>query len=147
MTVLTTTRNLIAAVALSMLAASCASTDAPPTASPQVEALLVQAGFKTVVASTDKALQQLPTLPAGQVTAVTQTGKNWFVYPDLPKNRVYVGTQKEYTAYLRLRAQNKLPDVDAEAAYYKQDAAMTAKSARYAGVPFDGWPDFAVLSW
>ncbi len=147
MTVLTTTSKLIAAVALSMLVAGCASTEAPPTASPQVEALLVQAGFKTVVASTDKALQQLPTLPPGQVTAVTQTGRNWFVYPDLPKNRVYVGTQKEYTAYLRLRTQNKLPDVDAEASYYKQDTAMTAKSARYAGVPFDGWPDFAVLSW
>lgn len=139
--------NALMSAAILLLLASCMSTNAPPAASPQVEALLVQAGFKTVVASTDKALEQLPTLPPGQVTAVTQTGKNWFVYPDLPKNRVYVGTQKEYTAYLKLREKNNLPDVDPEASYYKQDAAMTAKSARYAGVPFDGWPDFAVLSW
>jgi len=139
--------HVLVAVALTLAVAGCASPNAPPAASPQVEALLVEAGFKTVVASTDKALQQLPTLPAGQVTAVTQTGKNWFVYPDLPKNRVYVGTQKEYTAYLNLRQKNNLPDVDPEASYYKQDAAMTAKSARYAGVPIDGWPDFAVLGW
>jgi hypothetical protein len=50
----------------------------------QVESLLVAAGFR-LSASTDKQLQQVPTLPPGQVTVITDTGKNWYVYPDCPR--------------------------------------------------------------
>ncbi len=136
--------KIVAVLAMLELVAACAST--APTV--QIQGLLSAAGFKTVVASTDRQLQQLPTLPAGQVTVVTQTGKNWFVYPDLAKNRVYVGTQKEYQAYLKLRAQNGLPDVDPQASYFRQDAAMTAATARYAPVlPWEGWPAFEKLDW
>ena len=111
--------------------------------------MLTEAGFKTVVASTDKQLQTIPTLPAGQVTVITQTGKNWFVYPDLARNRVYVGTEKEYRAYLKLRTQNNLPDVDPMASYYRQDASMTAANA-YAAAPttplaWEEWPEFGAL--
>ena len=134
---------------LSVLAliAGCASAPGTPSTA-QVEGLLVAAGFKTVVASTDKQLQQLPTLPPGQVTVVTQTGTNWFVYPDLARNRVYVGTQKQYQAYLQLRAQNNLPDVDPRASYFKQDAAMSAATARDASIPYwEYWPGFNSLGW
>jgi len=132
--------RVLALILIAGVLASCATT--PPTA--QNEGLLTAAGFKTVVASTDKQLQDLPTLPAGQVTVGTQTGKNWFVYPDLPKNRVYVGTQKEYRAYLDLRAQNGLPDVDPMAAYYKRDQAMTSALPRDATTPpsWEWWPMF-----
>ena len=92
--------SIFAVVALLALVASCAN--APPS-SQQTEGLLSAAGFKTVQASTATQLQHLPTLPQGQVTMVTQTGKNWFVYPDLPRNQIYVGTEKEYQAYLKLR--------------------------------------------
>ena len=118
--------------------------------SPQVESLLTTAGFKTVAASTDRQLAQIPTLPAGQVTVISQTGRNWFVYPDLARNRVYVGTEKEYRTYLKLRAQNNLPDVDPQAQYYKQDAAMNAATARDASIPqweWDAWPEFKALGW
>jgi hypothetical protein len=141
------TASFVAAVALLALVAGCAGTPAAGPGSAQVEGLLTAAGFKPVVASSDRQLQQLPTLPAGQVTVVTQTGKDWFLYPDLAKNRVYVGTQVEYRTYLKLRTQNNLPDVDPQASYYKQDVAMTATSARYAGIPWDGWPEFATLTW
>ena len=135
--------GLIACLAL---LSGCAGTPTANTA--QDESLLVAAGFKTVVASTDQQLQNLPTLPPGQVTVVTQTGTNWFVYPDLPKNRVYVGTQKQYQAYLRLRAQNNLPAADPLAAYYKQDAAMNAATARDASIPaWEYWPGFNSLGW
>ena len=138
--------TFVAALVLYTLITGCAST--PSTA--EVESLLTAAGFKTVVASTDRQLRQIPTLPAGQVTVVTQTGKNWFLYPDLARNRVYVGTEKEYRAYLNLRAQNNLPDVDPEASYFKQDAAMRAATARGGSVTpwvWDGWPDFGNLGW
>ena len=135
--------------ALNLLALLAGCATAPSTA--ENENLLTAAGFKTVVASTDKQLQQIPTLPAGQVTVITQTGKNWFVYPDLPRNRVYVGTEKEYRAYLRLRTQNNLPDVEPMASYYRQDAAMTAANS-YAAPPvtplaWEEWPAFGTLGW
>jgi len=123
----------------------CAGTSAG--AQPQVESLLLAAGFKTVVASTDRQLQQLPTLPAGQVTVISQTGKNYFVYPDLANNRIYVGTAKEYQAYLNLRAGNNMPTANPEASYMQQDAAMRKADARDASVPWDLWPDFKGLGW
>ncbi len=121
-----------------------AATAAPPS---QAESLLLAAGFKVVVASTDEQLQQIPTLPAGQVTVVSQTGKNYFVYPDLPNNRIYVGTAKEYSAYQKLRAQNNLPSANPEGSYMQQDAAMQKADARYGSVPFYLWPDFNGLGW
>jgi len=126
------------------LGLGCAS--APPP-SPKTESLLLIAGFKIVVASTDAQLKQLPTLPAGQVTVITQTGKNYFVYPDLPKNRVFVGTDKEYQLYRKLRLQNDLPDVDPQASYLKQDSAMMKADKRDESVPWDGWPRFDLLNW
>jgi hypothetical protein len=146
MNLATNIARIAAVLAMPALIAGCAST--PSTV--KVESLLTAAGFKTVVASTDRQLKQIPTLPAGQVTVISNTGKNWFVYPDLARDRVYVGTQKEYRTYLGLRAQNNLPDVDPQASYYRQDAAMTAATARYASVPqweWDAWPEFGDLGW
>lgn len=135
--------RVVAMLAMATLIGGCAGT--PPISSN--DALLSAAGFKTVIASTDKQLQQLPTLPAGQVTMVSQTGKNWFVYPDVAKNRVYVGTEREYRAYLKLRAQHNLPGPNVESSYFKQDSAMTAKSARYAVPKWEGWTEFEELVW
>jgi hypothetical protein len=137
--------HLLGLVALCALFPGCTST--PPSSPPPAESLLVAAGFKTVVASTDKQMQLLPTLPAGQVTVVTQTGKNFYVYPDLPKNRVYVGTAKEYQAYMKLRAQSNLPTPDPQASYLQQDAAMRKADARDASASWDLWPSFSDLSW
>ena len=139
--------RFVVVLAMPVFVWGCAGAPSTGPSAEQVEPLLVAAGFKTVVASSDKQLQHLPTLPAGQVTVITDTGKDWFVYPDHAKNRVYVGTEAEYRAYLKLRAQNNLPDKDPQASYYKQDTAMTATSKRYAGISFDGWPEFAVLTW
>ena len=133
----------LGALAVLPLVMGCASTPpAPPT-----ESLLLAAGFKTVVASTDKQLQHLPTLPAAQVTAVTQTGKTYFVYPEPSKNRIYVGTEKEFQAYAKLRSQNNMPNVSPEASALKQDAAMRKADARDASVPWELWPDFNGLGW
>jgi hypothetical protein len=139
------TIKVLASLTLTALALDCAG--APPSPLPQAESLLVAAGFKTVVASTDKQLQTLPTLPAGQVTVVTQTGKNFFVYPDMANNRVYVGTEKEYQTYLKLRAQNNLAAPDSQASYFKQDAAMRKADARDGSVPWELWPSFDGLGW
>ncbi len=135
--------KVLRALTLLALVAGCAST--PPA--PPAEGLLLAAGFKTVVASTAKQLQHLPTLPASQVTVVTQTGKNFYVYPDPAKNQIYVGTDKQYQAYLKLLQQNNLPNVNPEAAYFKQDAAMRSATVRDESAPWLLWPDFNGLGW
>ncbi len=138
----------ICSLAMLALVAGCAGTSAPPAPpAPPNEALLSAAGFKTVVASTDKQLQEIPKLPAGQVTVMSNTGKNYFVYPDMARKQIYVGTEKEYQAYLKLRAQNNMPNANPEASYFKQDAAMRKADARDNSVYWELFPDFNGLGW
>ena len=142
--------SALAAFAVLVLVTGCANTgtsaqSASPT--PQTEALLSAAGFKTILASTDKQLQEIPKLPAGQVTVMSNTGKNYFVYPDLARKQIYVGTEKEYQAYLKLRAQNNMPNVNPEATYFKQDAAMKKADVRDNSVYWELFPDFNGLGW
>jgi hypothetical protein len=138
MTRLTSRLLLLVAFALQTLLVAC-SAPAPRNTGPTPESLLIAAGFKTIVASTDKQLQHLPTLPQGQVTVIDLTGKTFYVYPDLSKNQLFVGNEKTYRAYLNLRAQNNMPQVDAEANYFKQDKALHKEDVRDASTP---WWDY-----
>lgn len=128
------------------LLAGCATAPAGPTPA-QDQALLRQAGFKTVPARTEWQLSYLPQLPAGQVTVLSEMTRQWYVYPDLPNKQVYVGTIKQYEAYLALRQQANYPPPDPFAPMREQDAAMTAASKRYADVPGYWWPEFGDLGW
>ena len=143
-----------ATVALAMLAAACATTGGasyPPPAT----AMLTEAGFKTLVAGTPLQQQQLSTLRTDALTAVQRTGKHYYVYPDIPASKLYVGTPKEYEAYLALRTKAGLPNPDLTAStaadmqsYMKQDNAMMAATAREAGIPdWAYWPDFGGMGW
>jgi len=137
----------IAGLAMIALLVGCSSAPTAPPVAPLNESLLSAAGFKTVVATNDKQLQEIPKLPAGQITVMSNTGKNYFVYPDLAKKQIYVGTEKEYQAYLKLRAQNNLPATDPEASYAKQDEAMRKAIARDNSVYWELFPDFNGLGW
>jgi len=128
------------------LLAACATGPTGPTQA-ETEALLRQAGFKTVPARTEWQLSYLPQLPAGQVTVLSEMNRQWYVYPDLPNKQVYVGTIKQYEAYLALRQQANYPPPDPFAPMLQRDAAMTAASKRYADVPGTWWPEFGDLGW
>jgi hypothetical protein len=136
-------------MAMLALVTGCGSAPSAPPASvaPLNFNLLSAAGFKTVVASNDKQLQEIPKLPADRVTVMSNTGKNYFVYPDMARKQIYVGTEKEYQAYLKLRAQNNMPVTDTEAGYAKQDAAMRKADARDNSVYWELFPDFNGLGW
>jgi hypothetical protein len=141
----------LAALALLLsVAAGCASTPSLPS-----ESLLSAAGFKTIVASTPQQQQHLRWLHQDQVSEVQLTGKHYYVYPDVAKNQLYVGTPKEYQAYLALRSQSGLPNpepANADASnmqqYLKRDAAMTKADAQDATIPsWAVWPEFGGLGW
>jgi len=138
---------------LSALAVGCASTPAPPP--PPDESTLSAAGFKVVVAQTPQQQEHLHSLTPGQITAMERNGTPFFVYPDAAKNQIYVGTQKEYQAYRRLRPdggpspQDKLNAQHAAdmASSLKQDTAMQKANTRDLSDPYYFWPSFVELAW
>ena len=139
---------LSALVVTAALVLGCAGTTAPSVDEDQ----LVAAGFKVLVAKTTEQRQHLQTLPAGVVTAWQRNGKHFFVFPDVAKNELYVGTQKEYEAYVRLNpgargptlAQQQAADL---ASYNKQDAAMQMYTQRDLADPYYFWDSFDGLGW
>lgn len=144
-----------AAVLVLALATGCAGTPAPASSAPS-ESLLSAAGFKTLAATTAEQRQHLQWLHPGQVTAVQLTGKHYYVYPDVAKNQLYVGTPKEYQAYLALRTQNGLPnptpqdwDTASRQRYMaKQDEKMAKINTQDASIPsWAVWPAFGGLGW
>jgi len=139
--------------AVSALVAACAST--PPAPPVPNESLLSAAGFKVVLAKTTQQQEHLRSLTPGQITAMERNGTPFFIYPDAAKNRIYVGTQKEYQAYRRLQPdsgptpQDKLNAQRATdmASYLKQDDAMQKANARDLSDPYSFWPPFGELGW
>ena len=76
-----------------------------------------------------------------------RNGKKFFIYPDAPKNQIYVGGPNEYAAYQELHpasASNTQSAADKNAAYrVKQDQVMRKATARDLSDPFLGisWYD------
>jgi len=117
------------------------------------ETQLLDLGFKVLVATTKVQQDWVRSLPRGQIRPMQRTGKKFFVYPDAPKNQIYVGGPAEYDAYLKLhpeeqqRVQSARDAAAKESAYRaKQTAAMEAATARDLSDPFLGasWAD---LGW
>jgi hypothetical protein len=129
--------------------AGCAGTAQPP--SPDERNQLLAAGFKVVTATTQVQQEHLQSLPNGQITAWQRTGRIFFVYPDAPRNQLYVGTQKEYEAFRRLvpgkgstLAEQAAADM---ASYSKQDEAMGKATGRDLTDPYYFWDRFDNLGW
>ena len=146
--------HFAALVALS-IAAGCAGPGSSPASLPN-ESLLTAAGFKTIAADTPERKRHLEWLHPEQVTAVQLTGEHYYVFPDVAKSLLYVGTPKEYQAYLALRTKNGLPGPKpqnwdaAQASRYMaaQDQKMAKINTQDASIPsWAIWPPFGGLGW
>jgi hypothetical protein len=138
--------NVLGALAVSVFVAGGAA-----AATPRMdESELLGLGFKVLVATTAAQQEWVQRLAPGQIRAMQRNGKKFFIYPDAPRNQVYVGGPKEYEAYQQLHPESKLAGQDAAAkasAYrLKQDEAMKKATARDLSDPFLGasWGD---LGW
>jgi hypothetical protein len=69
--------------------------------------LLSEAGFKMIPATTAQQQARLKTLATARVTMTTRNGTNYFVYPDMKSQVLYVGNYAQYQKYERLRFQNE----------------------------------------
>jgi len=85
----------VAFVVAAVIAAVFTAEGAIPT-----ENLLVKAGFQVKAAKTVSQRQQLEALPKAKVSAITQNGKPFYVYPDGQHNNLYVGDEAAYQTYL-----------------------------------------------
>jgi hypothetical protein len=139
---------VVGAVLAIALCMGCATT---PQSPPDETSQLLASGFKAVPATTKQQQEHLQSLMPGTVTAWQRTGKLYFVYPDVSRNQLYVGTQKEYAAFRRL-APNAGPTLAAQqsadiASYNKQDEAMQARTQRDLADPYYFWRTFDDLGW
>ena len=145
--------GILSALAAAAVAVGCAS--APPSPPPVDESLLSAAGFKVIVATTVQQQEHLQTLAPGKFRAVERNSVPYYLYPDAAKNRIYVGTEKEYQAYLRLHPgnnenlQNELNAQQAadRASYAKQDKGIQNATQRDLSDPYFFWPSFGGLLW
>jgi hypothetical protein len=87
--------GVIGAVALLALAAGCMTTR-------QTEDLLVEAGFKKVPATTPEQQAHLKTMPTHKMTTVRRDGKQFYLYPDVRRQVLYVGQPAQYQEYQKL---------------------------------------------
>ena len=142
--------GLLGAFVLTLML-GCAS--APQSPLPPDEGALTAAGFKVVVAKTPVQQAHVRDLPPGKLTEMQRNGAHYFVYPDAARQQIYVGTPKEYEAYLRLRpgenasaalAKQQASDL---ASYNKQDDAMRMYTTRDLADPYYFWDSFDGLGW
>jgi hypothetical protein len=101
-------RCLLPVIAGVVLATGCASTRHVE----QTEHLLIKAGFKRVVASSEKQIKHLQTLPVNKLTVVKLKGKTYYVFPDPARNQIYVGTVVEYQTYQHYLTYSKIEAQD-----------------------------------
>jgi hypothetical protein len=91
----------VVALSLLGLVTACQSTAVAPSAESQKEKLLVQSGFKVKTVTTPEQQQRVSSLPAGEVSTVGYNGKLYYVYPTAARDRIFVGNQTEYNAYMQ----------------------------------------------
>lgn len=97
LSILTNIATVVAALAL--IACETTGGGGGSSVSAQKEALLAQSGFKTITVTTPTQQQAVSGLAQGRVSAVKYNGKLYYVYPTATKDRIYVGRQKQFTAY------------------------------------------------
>lgn len=136
--------SVLRALAVLALAAGGAT-----AATPRIdERELSDLGFKVLVATTPAQQEWVKRLPPGKIRPMQRNGKKYFIYPDAPRNQVYVGGLKEYAAYQQLHPESRKAQQEAanrESAYRsKQSEAMREATARDLSNPFLGatWADF-----
>jgi hypothetical protein len=103
--------KFLAAIALAVLAAGCASNNDLLDR----ENAAMGAGFKIITPSKPDQLALLRKLPLDKVTPIIYGGKSYYVLPDPANNRAYIGGPRQYLVYKQFRQKQKMNAEDYEA--------------------------------
>ena len=74
----------------------------------EMERVLVTSGFKVKTAHTNGQRNHIARLPGNQFQQVVQNGTTYYLYADKRDNRLYIGDQYAYRAYLGYLHNKKL---------------------------------------
>ena len=98
---LSTLTGIVSAMAVLALITACqtVATNQTEIAASKKQNLLAQSGFKFITVTTPKQQQAVSQLAMGRVSAVQYNGKLYYVFPTTKKDQIFVGRQKQYTAY------------------------------------------------
>jgi hypothetical protein len=121
--------RVISAAALLALALGCASSS--PTASEQ--SLLIASGFKVITPKTAAQQQKLQSLPPGQLAVINKGGQTYYVFPDAPNNRAFVGGPDQYQALVNYRQSQHLAAEQMSTSTAYQDPSLGWDT-------WNGWP-------
>lgn len=105
------------------------------------ESLLTQAGFKTVPAKTAAQQTKLANLSQTKITPVKRKGVQYYVFPDVKANVLYVGRQAEYNAYRAKKTaitQETQYAMEAQTSFVSEDAFLNS---------YGGWDDWDTMTW
>lgn len=122
-------KGLVAGLAL-LIAAGCASSNKMDSIAHQ-ESVLAAAGFRVIPATTPDQLQQVQTLPAGQVTRLNRNGTDYYIFPDRTQKQLYVGQLAQYQDYLRRREIERNAALDNAAEQESLQEARTDSSIQW----------------
>jgi hypothetical protein len=106
----------LSVLALLALATGCATTSTSRTD------LLSAAGFQVATADTPQQQELLRSLPTGRLSLVTWEGETFYVQPDAPNNRAWVGRPREFQTYQQLRLARQMSNDNLMAARMNQSA-------------------------
>ena len=109
----------VAAVALIVLAAGCATTDTLNN-----DNLAIAAGFKVITPKNPGQQAILAKLPKDKVSPVNYQGSTYYVLPDSMNNLAYVGGAAQYQDYQRLRVAKQLSNNNLAAAQMNEMDSM-----------------------
>lgn len=94
-------RNTTILIFVAVIVSACASTR-------RKENALSSSGFKIISPNTAAQKAQLKSLPTSKVVMIQKDGKPYFMFPDVAKNRLYVGDIDQYQAYRALRGRQSM---------------------------------------
>ncbi len=139
-------RALFIALVVSVQVAGCAAPGPQRVDTSELQAL----GFHVLGAATTVQQEWIQSLPPGQIRPMERNGRRFYICPDAPGRRVFVGGPREFAAYQQRHpgsTQGVLDPADRGAAYTnKEYDALRAATAHDLSNPFLGasWVD---LGW
>ena len=131
------TFKFVAALALVVLSAGCASNNLLDK-----ENAAAGAGFKIITPSKPDQLALLRKLPVDKITPILYGGKRYYVLPDPANHRAYVGGPKQYLVYKQFRQKQKMNAEDYEA---RPDSVQVVEINSMNWGEWDGWGPYGML--
>ena len=95
--------------------------------------MLMAAGFTVITPKTTAQQQKLQSLPPGQLAVINKGGQTYYVFPDAPNNRAFVGGPDQYQALVNYRQSQHLAAEQMSTSTAYQDPSLGWDT-------WNGWP-------